>query len=526
MARFWTQYTATTPAARHVYELVRTDTPVHLYFDLEYRRGVVELPDGTSTCLNAGVVGDDLVAVLLAGVTRAMVDVYGIAIDRRDVVQLESSTPTKFSRHLLLRCPDGAMWRDAAAAGAFVRHVVATLVASDSTALAVAAAPSSAAPAPALDPAPAPAPAPAATQCIVDLGVYTRNRAMRMYLSTKWGKSTPLLPAACSGFDLEAPRVPGTGGTGAAAGGATRDAAAGTPEYWRGATGAAPESVLVGPSGWEQRVWLASLITDTLPPLWLTQVLASDSGKLTAAAAAANDAWRRVMQVDDPSPHALDAAAAVFDDMLEAHYSRSAADLAAYQPPSHPVHGFRLLYAPDALDAPDAPGAPDAGAGGTIPSSSASSTYSGCGGKGGSGNSAEVEYVRAPAGETPPYPALTAYVVSNLAAPPSRPGAAVWVRGWGGMRWRAGGGWARLDLEVGGARWCGRVGREHASNHVTWHVDLCGGTAWQTCHDPDCRAAGYVSPIARLPPDLLAALPAAPPPRRPAAALPLAPDKL
>lgn len=30
--------------------------------------------------------------------------------------------------------------------------------------------------------------------CIVDQGVYTRNRAFRLYLSTKFGKCTPLLP--------------------------------------------------------------------------------------------------------------------------------------------------------------------------------------------------------------------------------------------------------------------------------------------------------------------------------------------
>ena len=44
-----------------------------------------------------------------------------------------------------------------------------------------------------------------------------------------------------------------------------------------------------------------------------------------------------------------------------------------------------------------------------------------------------------------------------------------------------------LLYDIGGSRWCGRVGREHRSNHVYYTCHLARGVVQQGCHDPACR---------------------------------------
>ena len=48
-----------------------------------------------------------------------------------------------------------------------------------------------------------------------------------------------------------------------------------------------------------------------------------------------------------------------------------------------------------------------------------------------------------------------------------------------------------IKYSIVGNRWCGRIGREHKSNHVLYSVDLCRGAAWQSCMDPECRRQKY-----------------------------------
>lgn len=64
---------------------------------------------------------------------------------------------------------------------------------------------------------------------------------------------------------------------------------------------------------------------------------------------------------------------------------------------------------------------------------------------------------------------------------------------------------SRVQYEVGGSRWCNRVGRHHAANHVAWRVDLARGVAWQVCWDAECRAENYRSPPVAVPADVLPA---------------------
>ncbi|RYG42360.1 hypothetical protein EON68_01915, partial [archaeon] len=138
---FWKAYLATPPLARHWYEMCREDTPAHLYFDLEFPRaqpavateagdGVDSLPPSSSPLPAHGRAASDVdagnrcVATLLHAVATRLFVCYGIAIHAGHVVHLESTTHTKFSRHLIVRCPDGARFRSVAHVGAFVLQLM------------------------------------------------------------------------------------------------------------------------------------------------------------------------------------------------------------------------------------------------------------------------------------------------------------------------------------------------------------------------------------------------------------------
>lgn len=60
-----------------------------------------------------------------------------------------------------------------------------------------------------------------------------------------------------------------------------------------------------------------------------------------------------------------------------------------------------------------------------------------------------------------------------------------------------------LRLDTCGSRWCARIGRQHRSNNVAWHVSLARQVAWQTCYDPECRALRFASAPTTLPPELV-----------------------
>lgn len=109
--------------------------------------------------------GPTMTLHLLVAVIPCAVDpqsLYGIQLQPQHILELDSSTPTKFSRHLIVQLP-GLAWADNGHAGRFVLLVVLCLLqrAQHSTAAAAAA-------------------------CVrtkeggwttaVDLGVYSRNR--------------------------------------------------------------------------------------------------------------------------------------------------------------------------------------------------------------------------------------------------------------------------------------------------------------------------------------------------------------
>jgi hypothetical protein len=133
---------------------------------------------------NEGVDGEALVDNLLSLLAGALPLRLGVALDRSRVVELDSTTAVKFSRHLIVHLPNGAAFHCATACGAFVHAFWQedVLLRRDSDPRA-----SSLFVRKSKEDSTSDSP-------FVDLGVYTRNRAFRLYLCSKHGKGARLLP--------------------------------------------------------------------------------------------------------------------------------------------------------------------------------------------------------------------------------------------------------------------------------------------------------------------------------------------
>lgn len=92
-----------------------------------------------------------------------------------------------------------------------------------------------------------------------------------------------------------------------------------------------------------------------------------------------------------------------------------------------------------------------------------------------------------------PFPVLDEYVTNVVG---SRMGMAGTIRAWNLLVNRPPSSFAvphLITYNMKGNRYCERIRREHKSNNVMWNVDLLVGsmTCYQTCHDPECQAAGF-----------------------------------
>ncbi len=145
---------------------------------------------------------------------------FNIAIDRRHVVDLDSSTEKKFSRHLIVHMPNGELFRDAPTCGVFVKKFVGRIAEEVATGTMEVKRPTLAKYLFVNDKSKSrkeavsktspdniiqinsqqvQAPEPCAESgrhfeynktCFVDVGVYTRNRLFRLLGSSKFGKPT------------------------------------------------------------------------------------------------------------------------------------------------------------------------------------------------------------------------------------------------------------------------------------------------------------------------------------------------
>lgn len=88
------------PHQRHVYEIIREGFPCRLYFDLEfkYRPDEEDLPQ--SPYNNSQVDGNMLTKKWIQLVMWKLYEVYNVAISWEDVVVLDSTTASKFSKHV------------------------------------------------------------------------------------------------------------------------------------------------------------------------------------------------------------------------------------------------------------------------------------------------------------------------------------------------------------------------------------------------------------------------------------------
>ncbi|XP_057951241.1 uncharacterized protein LOC131146009 isoform X2 [Malania oleifera] len=169
---FWLRYKKMNSKFRHHYEVIQEGLPCHLYFDLEFNKRA-----------NADRNGDEMVDILISVILEALLDKYTIYGNREWILELDSSTEEKFSRHLIIRIPKTA-FKDNSHAGAFVGEICSRIlsakerdgrfeklfVSKESTT------------------------AEFPCHLFVDSAVYSRNRCFRLALSSKAGKNSVLLP--------------------------------------------------------------------------------------------------------------------------------------------------------------------------------------------------------------------------------------------------------------------------------------------------------------------------------------------
>ncbi|KAI9028552.1 hypothetical protein DFJ74DRAFT_493814 [Hyaloraphidium curvatum] len=165
---FWLAYRAMPDGQRHFYEIIREATPCRLYFDCEFSLDINFLRDGPAMVRS-------LVSVTLARIRS----VFGIVAGEDSVLSLDSSTPSKFSRHLIFHLPNAA-FRNNAVVGQLVRDVCADL---EALARAMPAAEASLY-------SPLVVDEKGKEALFVDQSVYSRNRNLRLVGSSKVGKAT------------------------------------------------------------------------------------------------------------------------------------------------------------------------------------------------------------------------------------------------------------------------------------------------------------------------------------------------
>ncbi len=169
---------------RHYYELIREDTPCRLYFDLEFNKKYnPQLTTATT---------EDLLTELFEEIQHQFELFYSIPVHRSDMVDLDSSTDKKFSRHWIIHLPEGLLFDDARAAGIFVKAMVSRLDKERKAGSLQAKGRSLLAEylyVNAEEVSDDEKVKPKKT-CIIDLGVYTRNRLFRLLGSKKFGKTS------------------------------------------------------------------------------------------------------------------------------------------------------------------------------------------------------------------------------------------------------------------------------------------------------------------------------------------------
>ncbi|KFP24939.1 Coiled-coil domain-containing protein 111, partial [Colius striatus] len=96
----------------HCYEVIPEKDACKLYFDLEFYKPA-----------NPGADGKSMVAKLIELVSQKLKELYDVDCSAKDVLNLDSSTDEKFSRHLIF-LPQKAVFKDNIHVGNFVRTIL------------------------------------------------------------------------------------------------------------------------------------------------------------------------------------------------------------------------------------------------------------------------------------------------------------------------------------------------------------------------------------------------------------------
>ena len=164
---------------RHYYELIKETSPCRLYFDMEFSKPAN--PSITDS------VAEELLDQFFEELRYEFQSVYRISVARDQLVDLDSSTAKKFSRHWVLHLPGRRLFSDNREAGVFVRHLVARLEEERQSGLLDAKDLHTLSTFLAVDDEKSTEENPRKTY-FIDLSVYTRNRVFRLMASTKFGK--------------------------------------------------------------------------------------------------------------------------------------------------------------------------------------------------------------------------------------------------------------------------------------------------------------------------------------------------
>ncbi|XP_067106486.1 DNA-directed primase/polymerase protein [Osmerus mordax] len=108
----WHYYKTYRQSLMHCYEVIPEGAVCKLYFDLEFHK-----PS------NTGCDGKAMVVSLIQYVCEKLEEVYGVVCSEIDVLNLDSSTEEKFSRHLIFLLPNAA-FKDNIHAGQFINGIL------------------------------------------------------------------------------------------------------------------------------------------------------------------------------------------------------------------------------------------------------------------------------------------------------------------------------------------------------------------------------------------------------------------
>lgn len=171
---FWRQYARMLRAKgnAHFYEVIRERTAAKLYLDLEFLREFNEAADGEA--MTRAVIEECLKVAAVGGAACESLDEAQDCAG--DVMVLDSTTDTKFSRHVVFQ---KVAFHDNLQMGDFMRGVVDNISQRDDGLMLVRKEDKALVP-------------------FVDMGVYTRNRCFRLAGSCKFGKVVTLAMTAAT----------------------------------------------------------------------------------------------------------------------------------------------------------------------------------------------------------------------------------------------------------------------------------------------------------------------------------------